>query len=383
MIEKNIISAVKKVVKNGPKSLHQPLFDGNEKIYLNNCIKTGYVSYVGKYVNQFENKIQKFTHSKYVIALINGTSAIHILLKSIGVKNNDEVLLPSLTFVATANAVKYCNAVPNFVDIETKTLGVCPDKLDLYLKKIAYKKGKNYINKYTNRKIAALIAVHLFGIPCKIEKIKKICDKYNIKVIEDAAEAMGSFFKKIHLGNFSEGGVVSFNGNKTITCGGGAVIMTSKKNLAKKIKHLSTTAKIKHPWEYIHDEIGYNYRMTNLNAAVGCAQLENIISILKAKRKNFQSYFNVFQNIKGVDIIKEPKQSKSNYWLITLNLKKNYRLKNTILKKLNKLGFNARAIWRPLHTLKFLKDCPKDNLLNTQNVYKRSINLHSSAKISY
>ena len=383
MLEKKIISAVKKVVKKGPKSLHEPIFKGNEKTYLIDCIKKGYVSYLGEYVNKFENNIKKFTKSNNVVALVNGTSAIHILLKSIGVQENDEVLLPSLTFVATANAIKYCNAIPNFLDIEQTTNGICPDKLREYLKRIAIKKNNYFINKYTGRKIRALIAVHLFGIPCQIEELIIICKKYKIKIIEDAAEAMGTYLNKKHLGNFSEAGVISFNGNKTITCGGGAVVITPNKKLANKIKHLSTTAKTPHPWEYVHDEIGYNYRMTNLNAAVGCAQLEKINKILKAKRKNFQDYFKYFREIKGVEIIKEQKNVKSNYWLITLNLKKNFKIKNSILRKLNKSGFNARAIWKPLHSLAIYKNCPKDDLVNTMRIYKSSINLPSSAGINY
>ena len=382
MLEKKIISAVKNVIKNGPKTLHEPIFKGNEKNYLLNCIKRGYVSYLGEYVNKFENKIKKFTRSSNAIALVNGTSAIHILLKSLGIKENDEVLLPSLTFVATANAIRYCNALPNFVDIETESYGICPIKLEKYLHKITIKKKNYCINKYTKRKIGALIAVHLFGMPCQIQNIKVVCKKYKIKVIEDAAEAIGSFYLNKHLGSFSEGGVISFNGNKTITCGGGGVIITKNKKLAKKVKHLSTTAKVPHPWEYIHDEIGYNYRMTNLNAAVGCAQLEKIKSILKAKRKNFKDYFKHFKKIEGVKILKEKKKVKSNYWLITLNLMENYKIKNNILKKLNNLGFNARAIWKPLHTLSIYKNYPKDNLENTIKIYKSSINLPSSAGIN-
>jgi perosamine synthetase len=383
MLEKKIISVVQKVVKNGPKTLHEPIFKGNEKTYLLNCIKKGYVSYLGEYVDKFEKKIQKFTKSNNAVALINGTSAIHILLKSIGIKENDEVLLPSLTFVATANAIKYCNAIPNFVDIEEETYGICPVKLEKYLQRIIIKKNNKSINRFTGRKIGALIAVHLFGIPCKIKELKLVCKKYKIKIVEDAAEAIGSFLMKKHLGNFSEGGVISFNGNKTITCGGGAVVITKNKKLAKKIKHLSTTAKVPHPWEYVHDEIGYNYRMTNLNAAVGCAQLEKIKKILAAKRKNFLDYFKYFKKVSGINVIKEPENTISNYWLITLNLKKNYKIKNSVLKKLNDLGFNARAIWKPLHTLSIYKKYPKDNLANTLKVYKSSINLPSSAGINF
>ena len=380
---KNILNSVKLAVKQNSKKLHEPLFKGNEKKYLKKCIETGYVSYIGKYVNTFERKISKYTGSKNAVALANGTCALHILLKYFNVGINDEVILPSITFVATANSVAYCKALPHFVDIEKETLGICPEKLEEYLKKIAIKKKGYCINKKTGRKIRVLIAVHVFGVPCKILEIKKICKMYNIKLIEDAAGAMGSFLKGKHLGNFSQAGVISFNGNKTITCGGGAVIITENKKMASKIRHLSTTAKKKHPWEYIHDEIGYNYRMTNLNAAIGCAQLENINRIISAKRKNFFLYKRLFKKNKDVQIIQEPNYSKTNYWLITLIIKKNKKLKNQVLKELNQSGFQGRSIWKPLHTLKIFEKCPRGKLKNTMDIYNRAINLPSSPILNY
>ena len=380
---KNILNSVKLAVKKNSKKLHEPLFKGNEKKYLKKCIETGYVSYIGKYVDTFERKISKYTGSKNAVALVNGTCALHILLKYFNVGINDEVILPSITFVATANSVAYCKALPHFVDIEKETLGICPEKLEEYLKKIATKKKGYCINKKTGRKIRVLIAVHVFGVPCKILEIKKICKKYNIKLIEDAAGAMGSFLKGKHLGNFSQAGVISFNGNKTITCGGGAVIITENKKLASKIRHLSTTAKKKHPWEYIHDEIGYNYRMTNLNAAIGCAQLENINRIISAKRKNFFLYKRLFKKNKDVQIIQEPNYSKTNYWLITLIIKKNKKLKDQVLKELNQSGFQGRSIWKPLHTLKIFEKCPRGKLKNTMDIYNRAINLPSSPILNY
>ena len=379
---KNFLSDVIKVTGKGKVNLHEPVFFGNEKKYLKKCIDDGYVSYVGKYVNLFEKKIKNYTKSKYCTALINGTSALHILLREMGVEKNDEVILPSLTFVATANAIRYCHAIPNFVDIEEETLGISPEKLEKYFEKNFLKKGKFCINRKTKRKVKILIAVHLFGMPCKIISIKKICAKYNIKVIEDAAEALGSFLKKKHLGNFSEAGVISFNGNKTITCGGGAVVISSNKSLIDRIRHLSTTAKIKHKWEYIHDDIGYNYRMTNLNAAVGCAQIENIKKIIKAKRNNYLSYKNFIKNYKNIKLFKEPKNSQVNYWLITILFKGNQKLRNIILKELNNKNINCRALWKPLHLLKMYKDAPRDDLSSTINIYKHSINLPSSPSIS-
>tara|TARA_B100000029_G_scaffold516651_1_gene632268 strand:+ start:4801 stop:5967 length:1167 start_codon:yes stop_codon:yes gene_type:complete len=380
---KNILKSVKLVVKQNSKKLHEPIFKGNEKKYLKKCIETGYVSYIGKYVNTFEKKISKYTGSKNAIALANGTCALHILLKYFNVGINDEVILPSVTFVATANSVAHCEALPHFVDIEKETLGICPEKLEAYLKKITIKKNGYCINKKTGRKIKVLIAVHALGLPCKILEIKKICKKYNIKLIEDAAGAMGSFLKGKHLGNFSQAGVISFNGNKTITCGGGAVIIAENKKLANKIRHLSTTAKKKHPWEYIHDEIGYNYRMTNLNAAIGCAQLENINKIISAKRKNFFLYKKLFKKNKDIQIIEEPNYSRANYWLTTLVIKKNKKLKNQVLKELNQSGFQGRSIWKPLHTLKIFNKCPRGELKNTMEVYNGAINLPSSPILNY
>ena len=380
--EQKIINLINKVIRNKSKNLHEPLFDGNEKKYLLDCIDTGYVSTVGKYVDRFENKIAKYTKSKYAIAIINGTSALHILMKYFGITEKDEVILPSLTFVATANVIKYCNATPNFVDSEHNTLGICPVKLANYLKNNLIKKGKNSFNKRTNRRVKAVIAVHLYGLPCKINEIKKICKKYNLILIEDAAEGMGSFLNNKHLGTFGQAGVISFNGNKPITAGGGGIILTSSKKIAKNIKHLSTTAKLNHPWKNVHDQIGYNYRMTNLNAAVGCAQLENIKKIILSKRKNFESYNSIFKDSSFGKIISESKNSFSNYWLITLVLKNNLS-KNKLLKSLHQNGYKCRSVWKPLHTLKIFKDCPSDNLKNCLKIYDYSINLPSSPIINY
>ena len=381
-IEKKISISLRRMFKNKSKRLHDPLFVGNEKKYLNNCISSGYVSYVGKYVEVFEKKISSYTKSKYSIATSSGTSALHLVLKYFNLGFNDEVIIPSLTYVATANAVRYCNSTPNFVDIEKKNLGICQNKLEAYLMRITKRIGRYYYNKKTGRKIKALIAVHLYGFPCKINEIKKICKKYNIILIEDAAEALGSFYRKKHLGTFSEAGILSFNGNKTLTCGGGGAIITNNKKMALNLKHLSVHAKKKDSLDHIHDAIGYNYRMTNLSAALGCAQLENVNKILKAKRLNFLSYLEIFKDINQIKIYKEPKDSKTNYWLIT-GILKNEKDKLYILKTLRKKGFGLRAIWRPLHTLKIFKDYPKDNLKNSEDFFKRAINFPSSPAINY
>ena len=377
----SIIKIFLKILKNKPVGHHDPLFVGNEKKYLNHCIKTGYVSYVGKYVSDFEKRIANFTKSKFVVATSSGTSALHLVLKYFNLGMNDEVLLPSLTYVATANAIKYCNSSPNFIDIERENLGICPYKLENYLKRISIKKGKFTFNKKTGKKIKALIAVHLYGFPCQILRIKKICKKYNIILIEDAAEAFSSFYKKKHLGTYSEAGVLSFNGNKTITCGSGGAILTNNKKMAKKLKHLSTHAKVNDLFDHIHDDIGYNYRMSNLSAAVGCAQIEKIKKIVMAKRKNFNFYNRAFKKNKIIKIYKEPKFSFCNYWLITAFLKKP-ELKKKLLKFFKLRGYGFRTVWRPLHSLKIFKDCPRDSMSISNEIFRKTINLPSSASIS-
>ena len=321
-IVKVFTKKIQKVIGKGSHQLHEPLFTGKEKKYLQHTINQNFVSTAGQYVNEFEKKIKKFTKAKYAIAVVNGTQAIHIALQVCGIKKNDEVLIPALTFVATANAVSYLGARPHFVDSKMENFGIDCIKLEKYLNKITKIKNKKCINKLTGNIIKAIVPVHVFGHPCDIQGIIKIAKKFNLIVVEDAAGALGSFYNKKHLGTFGTIGCFSFNGNKIITTGGGGMVITNKSNFAKKIKHLTTTAKRKHKWEYIHDEIGYNFRMPNLNAALGLAQLEKIHTFIKAKKKLFKKYFNIFEEEKDVSVFKQPVNSNSNYWLQTLVLKK-------------------------------------------------------------
>jgi perosamine synthetase len=381
-LENIIIKKIKNILgrkKNHP--LHEPLFLGNEKKYLLQALKKNYVSSIegGKFIDQFENKIKNFTKAKYCILVINGTEALHLSLIALGVKNNDEVLLPSLTFSGTANAVMYCNAIPHFVDSELETLGIDAKKLDDYLKKISIIRNNECYNKKTRRRIRAIIPVHVFGNVCKIDEILKISKKYKLKLLEDSAESLGSFFKNKHTGTFGDIGCLSFNGNKIITTGSGGAIITNNKSLAKNVRHLSSTAKIKHQWEYIHDKVGYNFRMANLNAALGLAQIENLNKLLKLKRGLFNRYYNDFKKVKGITFIDEQKYSKSNYWLNTIFIN------NSSIKKRNKiliLGHKnkifLRPAWKPLHTLKHYKKMPKMNLAQAIKIYKSCINLPSS-----
>lgn len=380
--EKIIINKIKKVVAKGSKKLHEPIFIGNEKKYLTDCINSSYVSSIGKFVNKFEKKLCKLTKSPYSVALINATSGIHLILRCLNISKKDEVLIPSITFIATANAIKYCGAEPNFIDIEKKTFGVCPTKLEKYLKKIIVKKKEHSFNKFTGKRIKVLIAVHVFGMPCNIKSINRICKRYNIKVIEDAAEAIGSFYKNSHLGTNSLAGVISFNGNKTITAGNGAIILSKSKSLTQQIRHLSTQAKKKHKWEYDHDGVGFNYRLSNINAAIGCAQIEQIKKIISLKRKNFNSYKKEFKDLKYVKLMSEPKSCKSNYWLISLIIEEKKIKKNRLLSELHKLGIYSRPIWKPLHSLKIFKMNERDKCENAEEIYNKTINLPSSPNIS-
>lgn len=379
-----VIKIIKKILGEGRHFLHEPYFCGNEWKYVKKTLDDNYVSSIGSFVNKFEDQIKKFTKSKYAISVVNGTEALHLGLVACGVKKNDEVFVPSITFAGTANAIIYSGAVPHFVDSELETLGIDPIKLEKYLKKISIKKGKFYFNKKTNRRISAIIPVHVFGNICQIDKILKIAKKYNLIVIEDAAEALGSFFHNKHAGTFGMVGCFSFNGNKILTTGGGGAIITNNKLLAKKIKHLSTTAKINDTWEYVHDAVGYNFRMPNLNAALGSAQIENLKKFLDSKRKLFNIYEKEFKLVKDIRIIKEKKFSKSNYWLNTVFIKNlSIKKRNQILKSAHKNNFFLRPVWKPLHTLKHFKKMPKMHIDAATKIYKSCINLPSSASYFY
>lgn len=378
---KDIINKFEIIFKKKNKSHHDPYFDNIEKKNLSKCIDSTYVSYVGNFVNKFEKDISNFVGSKYAVATSSGTAALHLAFKYYNLNLSHEVLVPSLTYVASINAIRYLGSSPNFVDVDKDNLGICPIKLDEYLKKSTKRIHGRLFNKKTNREIKALLAVHLYGFPCKIDLIKRICRKYNIILIEDAAESLGSFYKSRHTGTFGQIGILSFNGNKTLTCGGGGMIITNSKKIAKKLKHLSTHAKVASRPDHYHDEIGYNYRMTNISAAVGCGQLSKINKILKSKRQNFNWYKKNFRDFKSIKILKQPEHSKSNYWLI-LGKFKSKNQKNFLFNSLRKRGFGVRLCWRPLHTLEIFKNFPKDNLKNTNQIYNHVISFPSSSLIN-
>lgn len=379
-----ITSVLKTVLRKGsePVALHEPLFEGREREYIKECFDSGYVSSVGSYVNQFETDLSRFTGAVFAGAVVNGTSALQICLKLAGVKPGDEVLIPALTFVATANAVCYCDAVPHLVDSDMDSLGVDADKLDSYLKEAAEMRNGTCHNKRTGRPIRALVVMHTFGHPVHLDRILQVCGNYKLKLIEDAAESLGSYYKNIHTGKFGKLAALSFNGNKIVTTGGGGAILTDDEALYQEAKHLTTTAKLPHRWAFIHDEVGYNYRMPNLNAALGCAQLEQIEKFLRLKRALAEEYKKAFTSIPGIRFFTEPSYAKSNYWLNTLILsEENAPLRDSILEETNCQGIQTRPVWTLMSRLPMFRNCPRMNLSTAESLERRIINIPSSAKL--
>lgn len=359
--------------------LHQPLFCGNEKKYVDECIKSTFVSSVGRYVTEFENMFADFVGSKYAVATTNGTSALHIALLLADVKSDDEVITQPLTFIATCNAISYCRARPVFVDVDRETLGMSPSSLKSFLDQNCEMINNLCFNKLSGQTIKACIPMHTFGHPCKIDEIKQICDHWNIKLVEDAAESVGSYFKLKHTGTYGLIGIFSFNGNKIITTGGGGMLVTDNETIAQKAKHITTTAKVPHQYEYIHDMVGYNYRMPNINAALGLAQLENIDSFLKAKRKLAELYMNFFREI-NVPFISEPVNSLSNYWLNAILLQ-NKDERDEFLKFSNSNNVMTRPCWALMNRLHMYSDTNHSNLENASWLSDRLVNLPSSARL--
>lgn len=377
-----LILSLRKVLPETGKNivLHEPCFNGNEWKYVKDCIDTGWVSSVGKYVDQFERMLEETTGVKRAVAVVNGTAALQVSLKLAGVQRDDEILSPTLTFIATNNAIVYCGAIPHLVDSEEKSLGVCPQKLRPYLEEIADIRNDGCFNKKTGRRIKALIAMHVFGHPVDVEALLEICQKYKLEFIEDAAESLGSFYKGRHTGNWGRLSALSFNGNKTITTGGGGAILTNDPDLGAHAKHITTTARVPHNWKFIHDAVGYNFRLPNINAALGCAQLEQLPDFLKQKRALAQEYQRVFSGVKGVSFLVEPSYAKSNYWLNTLLLQPDYVLiRDLILENTNNEGIMTRPVWTLMSKLSMFTNCPRmGDLSVAEGLEKRTINIPSS-----
>jgi len=378
--------------------LHEPYFGGNEKKYVLDCIETNYVSSVGKYVDRFEEMIRDFTGAKYAIATVNGTAALHIALKLAGVQPGDLVITQPLTFIATCNAISYCGAEPVFVDIDAETLGMSPDSLESWLStntviedNVCYLKEVHKLHElqYNNnkfveirgpRRISACVPMHTFGHPCKIDKIVDICNRYHIPVVEDAAESIGSYYKGQHTGTFGKFGILSFNGNKTITTGGGGMILTDDDELGPLAKHITTTAKKPHPWKFEHDMIGYNYRLPNINAALGCAQMEILPDILKNKRQTAKRYQDFFNNLKDIEFISEPSDSISNYWLNAILLY-DEKERDQFLDYAYSQKVMCRPAWTLMNKLSMFSKCISSTLSESNMVEKKLINIPSSLNV--
>lgn len=382
-------------------TLHAPVFIGNEKQYVNECIDTTFVSSVGKFVDRFEEMIQDYTGTAKAVACVNGTNALHLALLLSGVKQGEEVLTQSLTFIATCNAIAYSGAEPVFIDVDRDTLGLSPKALRTWLEENTMmqtpdtepvevsssqtvevsniSRAKVCINKKTGRRIAACVPMHSFGHPCRIDEIIEICLEYNIAVVEDAAESLGSLYKEKHTGTFAPIGILSFNGNKTITTGGGGMLLFRDAEKGILAKYLTTQAKVPHPWEFMHDHIGYNYRLPNINAALGCAQMEQLESFINNKRETAQQYQSFFENLPDVEFFTEPAYARSNYWLNAI-LFKDKEEQQAFLKQSNENGVMTRPAWQLMHTLPMFKHCQYRDLSNTVNVVNRLVNVPSSVR---
>jgi len=359
--------------------LHEPRFSGNEKKYLNKCIDSTFVSSVGEFVGEFECNFADYTGAKYVVATSNGTSALHIALLLSNVSENDEVITQPLTFVATCNAISYCGAKPVFIDVDKDTMGLSPSALRYFLENNTTVKDRQCINNKTGKVIKACVPMHTFGHPCRIDEIKEICDKYYVFLIEDAAESVGSTYKGRHTGTFGQMGVMSFNGNKVITAGGGGCIVTNNKTLANRAKHLSTTAKVPHKWNFCHDMVGYNYRMPNLNAALLVAQLEGIDKFINNKRKLAHTYEEFFNDF-CCDFVKEPIEGRSNYWLNSI-LFKNKQRRDQFLRETNSNGVMTRPIWTLMNKLPMFERSQCGVLNNAEWLGDRIVNIPSSVTL--
>ena len=357
--------------------LHRPYFKGNEKKYLETAIDSTFVSSVGPSVEEFELKIAEFTGIKYAVATVNGTAALHLALKLAGVEKDTEVITQSLTFVATCNAIDYCGASPVFVDVSKLTAGLDPSSLREFLVTNCERRDDGFCwNANSNKKVVACLPMHTFGIPVQIDEIKKICEEYNLNLVEDAAESLGSFYGKKHTGSVGLLSTLSFNGNKIITTGSGGMILTNNKELAERAKHISSTAKKPHAWDFFHDEIGFNYRLANLNAALGLAQLESLPSYLKNKRWIAEQYLEWGEK-NGINFLKEDTNTRSNYWLNAL-IAKDRTNRDTLLEITNKNNIMTRPAWTPMHRLDIYEGCERGDMSNTEWLFNRLVSLPSS-----
>lgn len=382
---RTIVAAVQRAAgtpTSGMLALHEPVFDGNEVAYLEECIKSTFVSSVGKFVDRFEKMLEEITGAKRAIAVVNGTAALHTCFRLAGVASGDEVISPALTFIATTNAIAYCGANPHFVDSSFNTLGMDAKALAARLDAIAQRGATATTNRETGRRIAAIAPMHTFGHPVDMDEIVAIARQWDIPVVEDAAESLGSTYKGQAVGSQARLAALSFNGNKIVTTGGGGAILTNDDELGRRAKHITTTAKLPHKWAFVHDEVGFNYRMPNLNAALGCAQLEQLDGFLASKRCLAAAYDRAFADVPGVTFAREPEGTTSNYWLNAIMLDEAHAdLRDETLTALNNSGYGARPTWTLMHRLPMFAACPRGDLRVAESIERRLINLPSSASI--
>jgi perosamine synthetase len=375
-----ITHALADVLGQGPVGLHEPRFVGREWDYLKECLDSTFVSSVGKFVDRFEADLAAFTGAKRAVAVVNGTAALHVALLLAGVEPGDEVLVPALTFVATANAVAYCRATPHFVDSEARTLGMDARALCEHLRATTEQRNGKCVNRATGRVIRAMVPMHAFGHPCDIDALLGVASEFGIVLVEDAAESLGSCVGSRHTGTFGRVGTLSFNGNKTITTGGGGALLTNDEALGARAKHITTTAKQPHRWAFLHDQVGYNYRLPNLNAALGCAQLEQLPAFLQDKRRLYETYARRFDGLTGLQLMKEPAGCTSNYWLQALLLDEDQApLRDAVLTATNDAGYMTRPVWALMHRLPAFAACPRSPLRVAESIEARLINIPSSA----
>jgi perosamine synthetase len=368
--------------EGGPFPLHEPSFEGNEWTYLKRCLDSGWVSSAGRYGDEFEAKLAEVTGARHAVATVNGTAALHACLKLAGVAPEDEVIVPALTFVATANAVSYCGAVAHFADASPATLGLDPDRLAVHLGKIAQVRNGACYNGVTDRRIRAVVPMHTFGHPGDLDGLERVCRDFGLALVEDAAESLGSRYKGAHTGTRGVLGALSFNGNKIVTTGGGGAVITDSPELADAARHLTTTARVASGWEFVHDAVGYNYRLPSLNAALGLAQLELLPVLLTRKRALAARYIREFAQFRGARMFEAPEFAESNYWLNTLILDaEDIARRDAVLACLNENGIGARPVWRLMHRLPMYRDCPRMDLHAAENLERRIVNVPSSAHL--
>lgn len=377
----DLLAATRRVTGPGEHALHEPFFCNDELETVSKTIQSTMVSSVGLQITDFENQVREFTGAKFAVATVNGTAALQIALEATGLQPGDEVLLPSLTFAATASAIVHAGGTPVFIDSNPERIGIDPISLRSWLETNVVAKNGKSVNKVSGYPVHSVVPVHIFGHPVQIDDLVELCKEFNLLLVEDAAESLGSFYDDQHTGTFGTVGIISFNGNKTITTGGGGMVLTDSEEIANWARHLITTAKLPHPWEYIHDAVGYNFRLPNLNAALGVAQMHSLAKIIELQRRLYEIYKSELEDLAGIHLVSEPKETRSNYWLQAVLLD-DPTSRDQILEAFHADGLKVRPAWRPLHLLEPYKKYQGTEMSGTEDIYARLVNLPSSPRLA-